>query len=63
MLLKTYVIVGTTLACREDGIVDALLEIQRLVRVPLEEDQTSTGTTESLVSMKRWGSILPEGHQ
>jgi hypothetical protein len=40
--------VGSTLTSREDGIVDALLNVGLLVLA--EEDETSSGTTESLVA-------------
>ena len=39
----------STLASREDGIVDALLDVRLLVLA--EEDETSTGTTKSLVAV------------
>lgn len=45
------VVVGATLACREDRIVDTLLKILSLVAVLAEENQTSTRTTKSLVSV------------
>ena len=43
---------GTTLASREDSIVDALLKIRRVIEVFSEEDETSTGTTKSFVTVK-----------
>lgn len=43
---------GTTLASREDSIIDTLLEVLSIVTSPLEEDQTSTGTTEGLVATR-----------
>ena len=46
---KAYVVVRAALASREDSIVDALLEVLRLVRVLAEEDEACTGTTERLV--------------
>ena len=39
----------STLASREDGIVDALLNVRLLILA--EEDETSTGTTKSLVAV------------
>lgn len=41
---------GATLAGREDGVVDALLEILGVLEVLAEEDETSTGATEGLVA-------------
>jgi hypothetical protein len=40
----------STLAGREDGIIDALLEVFRVFKVLPEEDQTSTGSTEGFVA-------------
>lgn len=45
-----YVVVGTTLAGGEDGLVDALLEVLGLGKVLAEEDETSARSTERLVS-------------
>jgi len=42
--------VGTTLASREDSIVNALLQVLTGFTLFLEEDQTSTGTTEGLMA-------------
>jgi len=47
--LRTDVVVRSTLASREDGIVDTLLNVGLLVLA--EEDETSTGTTKSLVAV------------
>ena len=58
---ETYVVVGAALACREDGVVHALLEILGLVRVLAEEDQTSTGTAERLVRRGRDDVAVLEG--
>jgi hypothetical protein len=44
--------VGTTLASREDSVVNALLKIRRVLEVFPEEDETSTRTTKSLVTVK-----------
>ena len=41
---------GTTLAGREDSLVDTLLEVLSVLQVLAEEDETSTRTTEGLVS-------------
>jgi hypothetical protein len=43
----TYVVVGSTLTSREDGSVDPSLDIGLLVLS--EEDETSSGTSQSLV--------------
>ena len=48
----TYVVVRTTLASGEDSLVNALLKVLSLFDVLPEEDQTSTGTTESLVATR-----------
>ena len=42
---------GTTLAGREDSVIDTLFQICGLVAVLAEEDETSTRATEGLVSM------------
>lgn len=47
--MRTDVVVRSTLASREDGIVDTLLNIGLLVLA--EEDETSTGTAKSLVAV------------
>ena len=47
----TYVVVGSTLASREDSIVDTLLEILVVLTILAEEDQASTRATQRLVSM------------
>ena len=47
---ETDVIMGTALASGENSLVDALLEILGVLCIFPEEDQTSTGTTESLVT-------------
>ena len=44
-----YVVVRATLAGRENGVVDALLEVLCVLEILAEEDETSTGTTEGLV--------------
>ena len=41
---------GTTLAGREDSLVDALLEIGGLLAVLAEEDEASTRATKGFVS-------------
>ena len=46
-----YVVVRTTLAGRENGVVDALLEVLCVLEILAEEDETSTGATECLVSV------------
>lgn len=43
------VVVGTTLACREDGIVNPLFEILGVLEILPEEDETGTGATQGLV--------------
>lgn len=45
----THVVVGSTLAGREDGLVNTLLEVLCIFEIPSEEDQASPRTTESLV--------------
>ena len=47
-----------TLASREDSIVNALFKIRRVFKVFPEEDQTSTGTTKSLVTVKDVLNVL-----
>jgi len=47
--------VRSTLASREDGIVDALLNVRLLVLA--EEDETSTGTTKCLVAVSDRGPV------
>jgi hypothetical protein len=44
------VVVGSTLASREDGVINALLEVFRSRKILPEEDETSTRTTESFVA-------------
>ena len=44
-----YVVVRATLAGRENGVVDALLEVLCVLEILAEEDETSTGATEGLV--------------
>ena len=44
-----YVVVRATLAGRENGVVDALLEVLCVLKILAEEDETSTGATEGLV--------------
>jgi hypothetical protein len=44
--------VGTTLASRENSIVNALLKIRRILEIFPEEDDTSPGTTKSLMTVK-----------
>lgn len=41
---------GSTLASREDSVINALLEVFRILEILPEEDETSTRTTESLVA-------------
>lgn len=43
----------TALACREDGLIDALLKILCVLQVLTEEDQTCTRTTEGFVRRGR----------
>ena len=43
---------GSTLASREDGVINALLEIFCILKILPEEDETSTRTTKSLVTAK-----------
>lgn len=52
-----YVIVGTTLTCREYSVIYAFFEIFGILEIFPEEDQASTRTTESFVSKNielRW---------
>lgn len=46
---KTDVVVRSSLASGEDGVVDSLLHVGLLVLS--EEDETSSGTTKSLVAI------------
>ncbi len=50
------VIVGTTLAGGENSVVDTLLEVLCAFNVLAEEDETSAGSTEGLVTIN-WQSI------
>lgn len=52
---------GATLARREHSVVDALLEVLRFVRIPLEEDEAGTGATERLVRRGRDDVAVLEG--
>jgi len=45
--------VGATLASGEDGVVNTLLKVSRVLEILPEENKTSAGATESLVAMKR----------
>ena len=45
--IQTHVVVGTSLTSGEDGLVDPLLNVGLLVLS--EEDQTSSGSSQSLV--------------
>jgi hypothetical protein len=45
------VIVGTTLAGRENSVVDTLFEILGLWNIFAEEDETGAGSTEGLVAI------------
>ena len=45
---------GTTLASREDSVVNALLKIRRVLEVFPEEDETSTRTAKSLVTCQNY---------
>jgi hypothetical protein len=42
---------GTALACREDSIVHALLQVFGVLEVFAEEDESSTRAAEGLVSV------------
>jgi hypothetical protein len=44
------VVMGTTLASREDSLIDTLFEIFGIFQVLPEEDETGTRTTEGLVA-------------
>lgn len=46
------VVVRTTLASREDGIVDSLLEVLGVLDILAEEDEASSRATESFVTDK-----------
>jgi len=46
---RAHVVVGSSLASGEDGVVDALLNVRLLGLV--EEDESSTGSTEGLVAV------------
>lgn len=45
----THIVVWTTLACRKDGLVDALFEVGMVGTVLSEEHEPGTRTTEGLV--------------
>ena len=47
---ENNVVVGSTLASREDRVINALLEVFRILEILPKEDETSTRTTESLVA-------------
>lgn len=49
--LETHVVVRSTLASRENRVVDALLDVRLLVLA--EEDETSAGTAKGLVAARR----------
>lgn len=55
--ISTYVVVGSTLASGEDSKVDTGLEVGSVLEVLPEEDQTSTGATESLVAVDKQTSV------
>lgn len=48
-MTETYVVVWATLAGRENGVIDALLQIFRVLKVLAEEDQPSPRATKRLV--------------
>ena len=50
---STHVIVRATLARREDGLVNALLQVVRIFRVPPEEYQTRPRAAERLMRRRR----------
>src|SRR5262245_37373086 len=41
-----YIVVGSSLACREDGFIDALLQIWSMFKIFPEENKTRTRSTE-----------------
>ena len=47
---KTNVVVGTALACREDGIIHPLFKVGCLLRILPEEDQARPGPTQRFVT-------------
>lgn len=49
---NTYIVVGATLASGEDGIVNTLLKVSRVLEILPEENKTSAGATESLMARK-----------
>ena len=49
---KSYVVVRTTLAGREDGFIHALLEVLSVLEILPEEDETSSRATEGLVTAR-----------
>ena len=51
--MRTHVVVGATLASREDSVVDTLLKVLGLVGILPEEDETGTGPTKRLVRRGR----------
>ena len=51
---ETDIVVGATLASREDSIINALFKIRGVLEVFPEEDETGTRTTKSLVTIKKW---------
>lgn len=53
-------VVGATLASREDSLVDALLEVLMVRAIFLEEDQTRSWATEGLVTKSNQSPSLDE---
>ena len=45
---------GSTLASREDGVINALLEVFRILEILPEEDETSTRTAKSFMTVKNY---------
>lgn len=46
------VIVGSTLASRENGFIYTFLEVFGVLKIFAEEDETSTGTTKGFMAEK-----------
>lgn len=52
----THVVVRTSLASREDGVVNTLLQVRLLV--PAEEEETRPGASEGLVPVREGSGVL-----
>lgn len=52
MLKRSHIIVGTTLACGEDGIIYSFFQIISLRAFLFEENETGTRSAKGLVSVE-----------